>query len=188
MSTSVPRYKPKYGAKEICRLVDGERLSMEKGQKAQDPWLFVAASHALDFYESCEASNVMLDFTGVTQDDVPLALAVSQELLKAQGKSLRERREILAKRLAAYMLFQVYNDITVMGAKVDFACSQSSYALVAALTAGETLSFDFLEAATRCLKRFMIGGPFAGGTLQPFYRRLYEEFLRPLFKHLGVQS
>ena len=183
--------KPRYGAQELRRIVaEGERALGRVGE-LDDPWLYVAAAHALDLFDVQKVARVRLDFTGMTQDGVLGALVVSAMMLQKEGRPEAEVRQVLAKRLAAYTMFQVYNDLSEMGLDVRFDCGPTSYSLVATLPDGASISFNFLGRATFALRRFLIGGPgggdpFAGGTLQPFFQGLYESFLRPAFVALGM--
>ena len=184
-------YKPEYGAQELRRIVEEGQRTLERGGRPEDPWLYIAAAHALDLFDMQRAAKVRLDFTVMTQDGVLGAVAVSAMTLHKEKGHDAEVRQVLAKRLAAYTMFQVYNDLSEMGLEVGFECGPSSYALVATLPDGKSISFNFLDHATSALKKFRVGGPgggglFAGGTLQPFYQRLYESFLRPAFEALGL--
>ena len=185
-------YKPSYGPKEIRRILDEGNESVSNGKAPEDPWFFVAAAHALDLYDVAADSNqgFKLDFTGQTSDSLLPALMISTMMLTTQGKSQAEARQTVAKRLAAYMMFQVFNDLTEMGFEVSFDCSEFSYALVAKTMQGEEHRYDFLAGATPVINRFMVGGavggPFGGGTLQPFHQDLYEKFMLPLFESAGL--
>lgn len=183
--------KPRYGAQEIRRIVAEGEKTLGRGGELDDPWLYVAAAHALDLFDVQKVARVRLDFTGMTQSGILGAIVVSAMMLQKEGRPEAEVRQVLAKRLAAYTMFQVYNDLSEMGLNVRFDCGPTSYALVATLPDGETISFNFLGRATFALRRFLIGepgggDPFAGGTLQPFFQGLYEGFLRPAFVALGM--
>ena len=183
--------KPKYGAQEIRRIVAEGEKTLGRGGELDDPWLYVAAVHAFDLFDVQKVARVRLDFTGMTQDGILGAVVVSAMILQKEGRPEVEVRQVLAKRLAAYTMFQVYNDLSEMGLEVGFDCGPTSYALVAMLPGGESISFNFLGRATFALRRFLIGepgggDPFAGGTLQPFFQGLYEGFLRPAFVALGM--
>lgn len=185
--------KPKYGPKEIKRMVDVGAKSLEQdGLSSMDPWLYVAATHALDLYDisADTKQGFKLGFTVATQDNVLPVVMISSMQLISQDKPAEEVREITAKRLAAYLMFQVYNDLSAMGFKVDFDCSDSSYALVAQTAEGEEYRFDFLADARDVVNGFMLSGSAAGttsaGTLQPYHQRIYEELLLPLFKFAGM--
>lgn len=183
--------KPRYGAQELRRIVAEGEKALGRGGELDDPWLYVAAAHALDLFDVQGVARVRLDFTGMTQDGILGAVVVSAMMLQKEGRPEGEVRQVLAKRLAAYTMFQVYNDLSGMGLEVGFDCGPTSYALVATLPNGEPITFNFLGRATFALRRFLIGepcggDPFAGGTLQPFFRGLYESFLRPVFVALGM--
>ena len=185
-------YKPAYGAKEIKRILDEGNDAIANGSAPEDPWLFVAAAHALDLYDVAEDAKqgFKLDFTGQSSSGLLPAVMISTMMLTTQGKPQAEARQTVAKRFAAYMMFQVYNDLNEMGFEVVFDCSESSYALIAKTKQGEELRYDFLASATPVINRFMLGGAsggtFGGGTLQPFHQDLYEKFLLPLFSSAGL--
>ena len=182
----------KYGVRELRRIVSESQKAFAQDSQPKDPWLYVAAAHALDLYDvaSDAAQGINLDFSGETQDGVALAVMISSGMLAQQGKTPLEVQQASAKQLAAYTMFQVYNDLSKMGYEVKFECDQSSYALSARYGEGEWLHFDFLENAMSATRRLMISAPgqpfLTGGTLQPFYRRLYVEFMRPLFETAGI--
>ena len=185
--------KPKYGPKEIKLMVDDGTKSLEQdGLAPEDPWLYVAAAHALDLYDVAKGTKqgFKLSFTVATQENLLPVVMISSMQLISQDKPAEEAREITAKRLAAYLMFQVYNDLFSMGFKVDFDCSDSSYALVAETAEGVEHRFDFLANAFDTVDGFMLNGPAAGmtggGTLQPYYQQFYEELLLPLFKSKGM--
>lgn len=185
-------YKPAYGPKEIRRILDEGNEAIANGSSPEDPWLFVAAAHALDLYDVAADSKqgFKIDFTGQTTDGLLPAIMISTMMLTTQGKTQANARQTVAKRLASYMMFQVFNDLTEMGFEVAFDCTESSYALVAKTVRGEELRYDFLAGAVPAINRFMVGsaagGPFGGGTLQPFHQDLYEKFMLPLFESAGL--
>ena len=182
----------KYGVRELRRIFNEGQKAFERGSEPKDPWLYVAAAHALDLYDvaSDAAQGINLNFSGETQDGVARAVMISSGMLAQQGKTPLEVQQTLAKRLAAYTMFQVYNDLTRMGYEVRLECDQSSYALLARYGEGEWIRFDFLDCATSATRRLMIAAPsqsfLTGGTLQPFYRRLYGELMCPLFGAAGI--
>ena len=184
--------KPSYGLKVVKGILDEGNKAIAGGGAPEDPWLFVAAAHALDLHDVAADSKqgLKLDFTVQTQGDVLPATMISMMMLKSQGKTEAEARQTVAKRIAAYMMFQVYSDLVAAGDEAAFDCSESSYALVAKTGDGGELRYDFLAAAIPAVNRFVVGGPasglFGGGTLQPFYQDLAERFIIPLAKSKGV--
>ena len=182
-------YKPKIGIKEIEAFVEESRERLQVTGRIDDPWLFVAASHALDFYEVGRAARAKLDFTGASKG-VDLAAMANASQLQLEGKAEPEVRQTLAKRVAAYMMIQVYNDLSAIGADVSFECGESSFALVSKVRGGTPLRYDFLRRAALAVQGLRLNegrdrGSVAG-TLQPFFQSLFEEFLLPQFKALGA--
>lgn len=182
-------HKPRYGEREIRRMVDEGERALERGEMFEDPWLTTAAAYALDLFDMQEAAKVRLDFTARTQGGVDGAFMFFAAALQHEGYTEPEVRQTLAKRLAAYMMFQAYNDLCEMGVDARADCSPFSYSVVATLPGGETISYDFLGRAMFTLGRFAFGGPGnldVLGTLQPFYEGLYKGLMRPAFLALGV--
>ena len=184
--------RPPARIRELRCIYDEGNKAIANGGAPADPWLFVAAAHALDLYDVAADSKqgFRLDLTINTQDSVLPAAMISLLMLRTQGKTELEARQTLAKRIAAYMMFQVYDDLLAVGDEVAFDCSESSYALVAKTGDGGELRYDFLAGATPVVNRFMTGGPssgmFGGGTLQPFYQDFVEKLIIPLTKSMGV--
>lgn len=182
--------KPKYGAKELSRMVD-KVMSGNRDLTLEQSWLYAAAAHALDLYEvsKISKSSKTLDFTSATSDGVSLAVVLSASMLNSLDKEPLEIRQTLAKRLAAYMMFQVYNDLDSIGYEVEFECDQASYALAARYGEGETYRFDFLSHAMWTMRQLILGEPgrdfLAGVNLYSFHHSLYEEFTKPLFEAAG---
>lgn len=184
--------RPPARIRELKCIYDEGNKAIADGGAPADPWLFAAAAHALDLYDVAADSKqgFRLNLTTNTQDSVLPAAMISLLMLRTQGKTELEARQTLAKRIAAYMMFQVYDDLLAVGYEVAFDCSESSYALVAKTGDGGELRYDFLAGATPVVNRFMTGGPssgmFGGGTLQPFYQDFVEKLIIPLTKSMGA--
>lgn len=185
-------YKPKYGARELKRMTDElMKLAEQDCPPPEQPWLYVAAGHALDLYEVSREvrQGSKLDFTHASHDGLIYAIMLSSVQLTSSGTPSIEVRQTLAKRLAAYMMFQVYNDLDAAGYDVAFEC-QSSFVLSARWGEGETYRFDFLGRAMLAMRRFIIDDQdyefIAGGSLHPFDHKLWVEFMKPLTESAGV--
>lgn len=187
-------HKPRYGARELERMTDElMELSKQDGPLPEQPWLYVAAGHALDLYEVSREvrQGPKLDFTHASHDGLIYAIMLSSVQLTSSGTPPTEVRQTLAKRLAAYMMFQVYNDLDAAGYDVAFEC-QSSFVLSARWAEGETYRFDFLGRAMLAMRRFIIGDQdyefIAGGSHHPFDQKLWVEFMKPLTESAGVSA
>ena len=185
--------RPPARIRELRCIYDEGNKAIANGGAPADPWLFVAAAHALDLYDVAADSKqgFRLNLTTNTQDSVLPAAMISLLMLRTQGKTELEARQTLAKRIAAYMMFQVYNDLDAAGYDVAFEC-QSSFVLSARWGESETYRFDFLGRAMLAMRRFIIGDQdyefIAGGSLHPFDHKLWVEFMKPLTESAGVSA
>ena len=182
-----------YDAKSLDRLVAERSESLGKsGTSTNEDWLAVSAAYALDLYHLSEdaRNGAKLDFTFQTKDNTDALIGPSHYQLLLEGKSASESREILAKRLAAYLLFSTYNDLCVLELEPTIEASPTSMLLTVSASDGITYSFDFLKRARFAMSRFSLsdqGEDFStGGTLAPLYDKLYRDMMLPVLTAEGL--
>ena len=175
-----------YTYKKLTSIINGFKMDPSAGSAGtKESLIAVAAGYATDFIDLAKDNKVRLDLSSGTEENVPKAMTLTPFYNVTRGLGEKECRADLAKRLAAYELFTIYNGLGSAGdANVQIDVVLGDLIVKTKGAGGKIISFNVYEKVRTVLKDFQLTADGENsvvfGTMQPFYQALMTEFIEKL--------
>ena len=175
-----------YSKKKIQEIANEmQRKVSAKTATAEDTLLGLAAANTVDFLSIAEDNKIPLSLTNLTEENVPKVMVFLHKYNLERNLSVSESRKDIAKKVGGYELFSLLNGLEASGVKVEINAILDRLYIKHQNPDGEIIRFDVFGEIEKTLDSFKLSSSkkdsfILMGTLQPFYRKLVEGFLKQI--------
>ena len=154
-----------------------------KTATTEEALLGMYAAHTVDFLSIAEDNKVLLSLTDQTEENIPKVMIVLHKYNLDKGLSVQESRKDIAKKVGGYELFSLLNGFEVSGVKAETNAILNRLFIEHQNPDGEIIRFDVLGEMEKTMDTFKLSSSkkdsfILMGTLQPFYLKLVNDFLK----------
>ena len=146
--------------------------------------LGTAAAHTTDFLNIAADNKIRLTLTDETEDKVPEVMLLLHKNNTDRKMSATKSREAIIKKTAGYELFTLMNGFESAGVTAKIIVISNRLGIEHVNPDGKAIRFDVYREIEDALQKFRLSSsdsPFLFfGTLQPYYQKLTDTFLKKI--------